>query len=202
MWWIHRGRKCRLVFCQIGKALTGNEVTPRNFTFTLAGVRTKMELEFFAQAGLKPIRICLREDQLVERKVPISTDRLTEDWGWDNMAPLLVSRSRRLLQQHRSRAPPCSPTAGRPKLELAHCARACVDILFKFPFGAGELEGIAARRRFDLAVTPEGTVEEAARCISTRSSEALVYQAGRHFRSRRRLSLMLQEHWIGRAKGS
>ena len=36
------------------------------------------------------------------------------------------------------------------KEELAHYARACVDILFKFPFGTQELEGIAARSDFDL----------------------------------------------------
>ena len=36
--------------------------------------------------------------------------------------------------------------------ELAHYARACVDILFKFPFEAHqELEGIAARSDFDLS---------------------------------------------------
>ena len=35
--------------------------------------------------------------------------------------------------------------------ELAHYARACVDILFKFPFGTEELEGIAARGDFDLS---------------------------------------------------
>jgi len=36
------------------------------------------------------------------------------------------------------------------KEELAHYARATVDILFKFPFGTQELEGIAARGNFDL----------------------------------------------------
>ncbi|HVY72356.1 MAG TPA: His/Gly/Thr/Pro-type tRNA ligase C-terminal domain-containing protein, partial [Verrucomicrobiae bacterium] len=35
--------------------------------------------------------------------------------------------------------------------ELAHYAKACVDILFKFPFGTQELEGIAARGDFDLS---------------------------------------------------
>ena len=35
--------------------------------------------------------------------------------------------------------------------ELAHYARATVDILFKFPFGTQELEGIAARGDFDLS---------------------------------------------------
>jgi glycyl-tRNA synthetase len=34
--------------------------------------------------------------------------------------------------------------------DLAHYARATVDILFKFPFGTEELEGIAARGDFDL----------------------------------------------------
>jgi glycyl-tRNA synthetase len=35
--------------------------------------------------------------------------------------------------------------------ELAHYASACVDIMYDFPFGAQELEGIAARGDFDLA---------------------------------------------------
>ena len=35
--------------------------------------------------------------------------------------------------------------------DLAHYARACVDILCEFPFGTEELEGIAARGDFDLA---------------------------------------------------
>ena len=34
--------------------------------------------------------------------------------------------------------------------ELAHYARACVDIEYDFPFGRQELEGIAARSDFDL----------------------------------------------------
>src|SRR5439155_25680196 len=36
------------------------------------------------------------------------------------------------------------------KEELAHYAKATVDILFKFPFGTQELEGITARGDFDL----------------------------------------------------
>jgi glycyl-tRNA synthetase len=34
--------------------------------------------------------------------------------------------------------------------ELAHYASACVDVLYEFPFGTQELEGIAARGDFDL----------------------------------------------------
>ncbi len=37
------------------------------------------------------------------------------------------------------------------KNELAHYAKACVDIEYKFPFGWAELEGIANRTDFDLA---------------------------------------------------
>ena len=37
-----------------------------------------------------------------------------------------------------------------PKEELAHYAKACSDIEYNFPFGWGELEGIANRTDFDL----------------------------------------------------
>ncbi len=37
-----------------------------------------------------------------------------------------------------------------PKEELAHYAGACTDIMYDFPFGMQELEGIAARGAFDL----------------------------------------------------
>ena len=36
------------------------------------------------------------------------------------------------------------------KEELAHYASACVDVMYDFPFGTQELEGIAARGDFDL----------------------------------------------------
>lgn len=37
-----------------------------------------------------------------------------------------------------------------PNNKLAHYAKACTDITFKFPFGTQELMGIAARGNFDL----------------------------------------------------
>lgn len=40
---------------------------------------------------------------------------------------------------------------------LAHYARACTDITFKFPFGEQELMGIAARGNFDLTQHSEGS---------------------------------------------
>lgn len=38
-----------------------------------------------------------------------------------------------------------------PKGDLAHYASACVDIMYRFPFGLQELEGIAARGNYDLS---------------------------------------------------
>jgi glycyl-tRNA synthetase len=44
--------------------------------------------------------------------------------------------------------------------ELAHYARACVDVEYRFPFGWGELEGIANRGKFDLSQHEEFSGEE------------------------------------------
>ncbi|MFN2352618.1 MAG: glycine--tRNA ligase [Kiritimatiellia bacterium] len=38
-----------------------------------------------------------------------------------------------------------------PQSELAHYASACVDVMYEFPFGVQELEGIAARGNYDLS---------------------------------------------------
>jgi glycyl-tRNA synthetase (class II) len=40
---------------------------------------------------------------------------------------------------------------------LAHYARACTDVTFRFPFGVQELMGIAARGNFDLTSHSEGS---------------------------------------------
>lgn len=40
---------------------------------------------------------------------------------------------------------------------LAHYARACTDITFRFPFGTQELMGIAARGNYDLTQHSEGS---------------------------------------------
>ncbi|ERP31251.1 glycine--tRNA ligase [Chitinivibrio alkaliphilus] len=41
--------------------------------------------------------------------------------------------------------------------ELAHYAKACVDMEYKFPFGWSELEGVANRTDFDLKAHSEGS---------------------------------------------
>jgi glycyl-tRNA synthetase len=157
---------------QIGKAFR-NEVTPRNYTFRSREFE-QMELEFF-----------IRPDEAVEAihgsvaTVP-ETGHPGEpqpNWGWQAWHQYWVEErvrfyegiglSRATLGFHRQTAE-----------ELAHYARACVDILFKFPFSkrdekgelkGEELEGIAARSDFDLSQhqrfsgKPMGVFDEALR---------------------------------------
>ncbi len=139
---------------QTGKAFR-NEVTPRNFTFRSREFE-QMELEFF----IKP-------DEAVEAILgSVATVPETghpgepqPNWGWQAWHQYWVEErvcfyegiglSRETLGFHRQSAE-----------ELAHYARACVDILYKFPFSkrneqgellGEELEGIAARSDFDLS---------------------------------------------------
>ncbi len=139
---------------QVGKAFR-NEVTPRNFTFRSREFE-QMELEFF----IKP-------DEVIEaihgNVVKVSeTGHPGEpqpNWGWQAWHQYWVEERVRFYEGiGLSRA-----TLGfhiQTKEELAHYARACVDILFKFPFSkkdengevkGDELEGIAARSDFDLS---------------------------------------------------
>ena len=139
---------------QMGKAFR-NEVTPRNYTFRSREFE-QMELEFF----IKP-------DEAIEAvhgtvaTVP-ETGHPGEpqpNWGWQAWHQYWVEErvrfyegiglGRETLGFHRQTAE-----------ELAHYARACTDILFKFPFSkrdekgelkGEELEGIAARSDFDLS---------------------------------------------------
>lgn len=139
---------------QIGKAFR-NEVTPRNYTFRSREFE-QMELEFF----IKPDEAVEAVHGLVVT-VP-ETGHPGEpqpNWGWQAWHQYWVEERvrfyegiglpRQTLGFHRQTAE-----------ELAHYARACVDILFKFPFSkkdengnvkGDELEGIAARSDFDLS---------------------------------------------------
>jgi glycyl-tRNA synthetase len=139
---------------QVGKAFR-NEVTPRNFTFRSREFE-QMELEFF----IKP-------DEVVEVISGSVNSETVEDhpgepqpnWGWKLWHQYWVAERIRFYEGiGLSRA-----TLGfhvQTAEELAHYARATVDILFKFPFGkldekgelkGEELEGIAARSDFDLS---------------------------------------------------
>ncbi len=167
---------------QVGKAFR-NEVTPRNFTFRSREFE-QMELEFF----IKP-------DEVIEAiygsvfTVPSSGSENSEpgtlnaepqpNWGWQAWHQYWVEERVRFYEGiGLSRA-----TLGfhiQTKEELAHYARACTDILFKFPFSkkdengnvkGDELEGIAARSDFDLSQhqrfsgKPMGVFDEELRAV-------------------------------------
>jgi glycyl-tRNA synthetase len=139
---------------QVGKAFR-NEITPRNFTFRSREFE-QMELEFF----IKPDEVIEAIHGSVFTPTPNSQLQSPEpNWGWQAWHQYWVEErvrfyegiglSRKTLGFHI-----------QTKEELAHYARACTDILFKFPFSkkdehgnvAGdELEGIAARSDFDLS---------------------------------------------------
>ena len=141
---------------QIGKAFR-NEVTPRNYTFRSREFE-QMELEFFIRPDEAVEAIAGRVLRASEID-PHQPNPDTTAWGWEAWLKYWVEQRIRWYE---------SIGLPRAKLveywqkpdELAHYAKACVDILFKFPFGkrnangeliGEELEGIAARSDFDLS---------------------------------------------------
>lgn len=130
---------------QIGKAFR-NEVTPRNFTFRSREFE-QMELEFF-----------IRPDEAIEAihgsvAVPAGPGHPGEpqpNWGWQLWHQYWVEERIRFYEEIGLPRATLEEYWQKPE-ELAHYARATVDLLFKFPFGTQELEGIAARSDFDLS---------------------------------------------------
>ncbi len=139
---------------QIGKAFR-NEVTPRNFTFRSREFE-QMELEFF----IKP-------DEVIEAihgsvAVPTAPGHPGEpqpNWGWQLWHQYWVEERLRYYENIGLPRKHLKEYWQTPE-ELAHYARACVDILYTFPFSkrdehgelkGEELEGVAARSDFDLS---------------------------------------------------
>lgn len=121
--------RLRLPFgiAQIGRSFR-NEITPRNFCFRSREFE-QMELEFFI-------------------------DDSEESWKhWH--AYWIEER----LRWHRALGirPELLDTEIHPREKLAHYARACTDICFRYPFGIQELEGISARGDFDLRQHQKGS---------------------------------------------
>ncbi|HEY5297173.1 MAG TPA: glycine--tRNA ligase [Verrucomicrobiae bacterium] len=143
---------------QVGKAFR-NEVTPRNFTFRSREFE-QMELEFF----IKPDEVieAVESCKLNVASSELSTSNLqpsTSNWGWREWHQYWVEERVRFYEGIGLSRETLGFHKQTPE-ELAHYARACTDILFKFPFSkkdeqgnvAGdELEGIAARSDFDLS---------------------------------------------------
>jgi len=116
---------------QVGKAFR-NEITPRNFTFRSREFE-QMELEFFIKPD-EVIEAIHGSVAMLETPDPKSkTPNPQPNWGWQAWHQYWVEErvhfyegiglSRDTLGFHR-----------QTPQELAHYARACTDILFKFPF--------------------------------------------------------------------
>jgi len=129
---------------QMGKSFR-NEVTPRNYTFRSREFE-QMELEFFIRPDEAVELICGKVTTMADTP-DLSAPQ--DSWGWQVWHTYWVEQRKAWIQ-----------ACGLPKdsfveywqkpEELAHYARACVDIEYSFPFGVQELEGIAARSDFDL----------------------------------------------------
>jgi glycyl-tRNA synthetase len=130
--------------CQIGKAFR-NEVTPKNFTFRSREFE-QMELEFFIKPD-EAVEIISSEVAQWTETADLSEPQ--PNWGWQMWHRYWVDQRTKFYQsiglgdvlEYYWQTPD----------DLAHYARACVDILCEFPFGTEELEGIAARGEFDLS---------------------------------------------------
>mmetsp|Transcript_29857 Transcript_29857/g.62814 ORF Transcript_29857/g.62814 Transcript_29857/m.62814 type:complete len:581 (+) Transcript_29857:123-1865(+) len=112
---------------QIGKAFR-NEITPRNFIFRSREFE-QMEIEYFIPPGDDVWQPFHEQWIKNAREFLLSVGLKDELMGYD---------------VHEGDG-------------LAHYARACTDITFKFPFGVQELMGIAARGDFDLRSHTEGS---------------------------------------------
>jgi glycyl-tRNA synthetase len=129
---------------QVGKAFR-NEVTPRNYTFRSREFE-QMELEFF----IKPDEAIEAQAGGVVAAGAGHPGEPQRNWGWQIWHKYWVEERIRFYESIGLPRTTLEEYWQKPE-ELAHYARATVDILFKFPFGTQELEGIAARSDFDLS---------------------------------------------------
>ncbi len=152
---------------QVGKAFR-NEVTPRNYTFRSREFE-QMELEFFIKPDEVVEAICgtvasaaevgSRVCENAESGPRSDETRLQADWGWEAWHKYWVEERMAFYEGIGLPRNTLVEYWQKPE-ELAHYARATVDILYKFPFSkrdekgeltGEELEGIAARSDFDLS---------------------------------------------------
>jgi glycyl-tRNA synthetase len=131
---------------QSGKSFR-NEINPRNFTFRSREFE-QMEIEFFIRPDEAVELLCGRVATLADN--PDLAGPPQPDWGWEVWHKYWVEQR---LAWYRAIGLPADSLVQywQTDRELAHYARACVDIEYAFPFGVQELEGIAARSDFDLA---------------------------------------------------
>src|SRR6266487_3011992 len=205
-------KKLPFGIAQIGKAFR-NEINPRNFTFRSREFE-QMELEFFIRPDEVVEAICGKvasaaEVSNIEHRTSNDEHRTSDaqpstlnaqrTWGWEAWHKYWVEQRIRWYE-----------SIGLPRAtlveywqkaeELAHYARATVDILFKFPFSkrddrgelAGEeLEGIAARGDFDLSQhqrfsgKPMGVFDEELKVAWAKLDEATKKNLGQRYHKAR-----------------
>lgn len=107
-----------------------NEITPKNLLYRIREFE-QMELEYFVKPG--------EDEKYFDFWVKERFKWYLEDLG--------LKKENLRLREHK-------------KDELSHYAKRCVDIEYKFPFGWGELEGIANRTDFDLRQHQEFSKED------------------------------------------
>jgi glycyl-tRNA synthetase len=138
---------------QVGKAFR-NEVTPRNFTFRSREFE-QMELEFF----IPPDEAVEAMSGSLAQPGNGHPGEPQANWGWPIWHKYWVEERVRFYESIGLPRNTLVEYWQKPE-ELAHYARATVDILYKFPFSkrdekgelmGEELEGIAARSDFDLS---------------------------------------------------
>merc|ERR1712224_625510 len=112
---------------QIGKAFR-NEITPRNFVFRSREFE-QMEIEYFIPPGDEAFKTYYGK-------------WIDDSWAWLKSVGLREDLMGKDIHEDN---------------KLAHYARACTDITFKFPFGEQELQGIAARGNYDLTQHQNGS---------------------------------------------
>jgi glycyl-tRNA synthetase len=140
--------------CQIGKAFR-NEINPRNYTFRSREFE-QMELEFFIKPDEAIEAIC---GSVAKPAGPGHPGEPQRNWGWQIWHQYWVEERIRFYENIGLPRQSLVEYWQKPE-ELAHYARATVDVLYKFPFSkrddkgelmGEELEGIAARSDFDLS---------------------------------------------------
>jgi glycyl-tRNA synthetase len=150
-------RKLPFGVAQIGKAFR-NEITPGNFTFRTREFE-QMEIEYFC----KPPQYLQPGEK--------NDEELHEEWveqrfNWYVQLGLAAERLQKRQQT---------------KEELAHYAKATVDIEYLFPgsLGFSELEGVANRQDYDLSAhsrdIPEADLERLKLQPNTHSTQKLEY---------------------------
>lgn len=130
---------------QIGKAFR-NEITPRNFIFRSREFE-QMELEFFI---LPDEAVAALAGDVAKPSGAGHPGEPQANWGWELWHKYWVEERLRFYESIGLPRASLKEYWQKPE-ELAHYAKATVDILFDFPFGTEELEGIAARGDFDLS---------------------------------------------------